>query len=84
MAEHVEKKQWIQKLSHDKSVQSRTFSQGQSVLIRVYGQKRKWTCGTILKPTGPVSYIMKLPNRSPSGLLDGKLHGLSGAAGGFD
>ena len=62
MAEHVEKKQWTQKLSHDKSVQSRTFSQGQSVLIRIYGQKRKWTCGTILKPTGPVSYIVKLPN----------------------
>ena len=62
MAEHVEKKQWTQKLSHDKSVQSRTFSQGQSVLIRIYRQKRKWTCGMILKPTGPVSYIVKLPS----------------------
>ena len=38
MAEHVEKKQWTQKLSHEKSVQSRTFSQGQSVLIRIYGK----------------------------------------------
>ena len=35
---------------------------GQLVLIRIYGQNRKWTYGTILKPTGPVSYIVKLPN----------------------
>ena len=61
-SEHVEKKQWDQKLSHDGSVKSRTFSKGQSVLIRVYGQNRKWTYGTILKPTGPVSYIVQLPN----------------------
>ena len=31
-------------------------------LICIYGQKRKWTCGTILKPTGPVFYIVKLPD----------------------
>ena len=61
-AAHVEMKQWDQKLSHDNSVQSRSFSKGQSVLVRVYGQNRKWTHGTILKPTGPVSYIVKLPN----------------------
>ena len=58
----MEKKQWNQKLSHDNSVPSRTFSQGQSVLIRIYGQNRKWTYGTILRSTGPVSYIVKLPN----------------------
>ena len=62
IAEHVEKKQWEQKLSHDSSVKSRRFEKGQSVLICVYGQNRKWTYRTILKPTGPVSYIVKLPN----------------------
>ena len=29
---------------------------------RIYGQNRKWTYRTILKPTGPVSYIVQLPN----------------------
>ena len=34
-AEHVEKKQWDQKLSHGSSVKSQTFAKGQSVLILI-------------------------------------------------
>jgi len=61
-AEHVESKQWNQKSSHDNSIPSHPFTDGQSVLVRVYGHNHKWTCGTIFKSTGPLSYIVKLPN----------------------
>ena len=61
-AEHVESKQWSQKISHDNSIPSRPFTDGQSVLVRVYGKNHKWTCGIILNSTGPLLYIVKLPN----------------------
>jgi len=44
------------------SIPSHPFADGQSVLVRVYGHNHKWTRGTILKSTGPLSYIVKLPN----------------------
>ena len=47
-AEHVESKQWNQKVSHDNSIPSSSFTVGQLVLVRVYGQTHKWTCGSIL------------------------------------
>jgi len=44
-------------------VQHKQFTNGQPVLVRVYAsQQCKWTHGTILRSTGPVSYIIKLPN----------------------
>ena len=61
-AEHVESKQWNQKSSHDNSILSHPFTNGQSVLVRVYGHNHKWTRGKILKFTSPLSYIVKLPN----------------------
>ena len=61
-AEHVEHKQWNQKASHDNSISSHPFTDGQSLLVRVYGQKHKWTHGIILNSTGPLSYTVKLPN----------------------
>ena len=33
-------------------------------LLCVYGQNHKWTRGSILKSTGPLSYVIKLPNGS--------------------
>ena len=62
IAERVENKQWDQKISHDNAAKSQPFMKGQSVLVRVYGQTRKWARGTILKSTGPVSYVVKLAN----------------------
>ena len=38
---HVENKQWNQKISHDNSVKSHSFSKSQSVLVCVYGQNHK-------------------------------------------
>ena len=61
-ATQVESKQLNQKISHDNSVQPKQFEKGQSVLVRVYGQQYKWTHGTILRSTGPVSYIVRLSN----------------------
>ena len=43
-------------------MQPKQYAKGQSVLVRVYGQRYKWTRGTILRSTGPVSYIVKLLN----------------------
>ena len=54
-AEHVESKQWNQKVSHDNSILSSSFTVGQSVLVCVYSQTHKWTHGSILKSTGPLS-----------------------------
>ena len=61
-AEHVEHKQWNQKASHDNSISSHPFKDGQSVLVRVYGQQHKWTHGIIVNSTDPLSYMVKLPN----------------------
>ena len=58
-AAQVESKQLNQKICHDNSVQP---EKGQLVLVRVYGQQYKWTCGTIFRSTGPVSYIVRLAN----------------------
>ena len=63
-AAHVESKQWNQKVSHDNSIPAPSFTVGQPVLIRVYGQNHKWTHGSILKSTGPLCYVIKLPNGS--------------------
>jgi len=58
-AAQIESKQLNQKISHDNSVQPKQYAKGQSVLV---GQHYKWTRGTILRSTGPVSYIVKLLN----------------------
>ena len=63
-AEHVENKQRSQKISHDNTIQSYPFADGQSVLVRVYGQNHKWTHGSILNSTGPLSYRVKLSDGS--------------------
>ena len=63
-AAQIECKQLNQKVSHDNSVQLKQFSPDQSVLVRVYGQQHKWIRGTILRSTSPVSYIVKLSNRT--------------------
>ena len=58
----VESKQLNQKICHDNSVQLKQFEKGQSVVVCVYGQQYKWTRGTILRSTGPVSYMVRLSN----------------------
>ena len=63
-AAHVESKQWNQKVSHDNSILAPSFTVSQPVLIRVYGHNHKWTRGSILKSTGSLSYVIKLPNGS--------------------
>ena len=54
-AAHVESKQWNQEISHDNLIPASSFTVGQSVLIHVHGQNHKWTHGSILKSTGPLS-----------------------------
>ena len=56
-AAQIEGKQLHQKISHDNSVQLKQLGNGQSVLVHVYSQQYKWTRGTILRSTSPVSYI---------------------------
>ena len=62
MAAQVERKQLNQKICHDNSVQPKLFEIGQSVLVRVYNQPYKWIRSTIIRSTGPVSYIVRLSN----------------------
>ena len=59
IAKHVENKQWKQKIPHDNATNSQPFMKGLSVLVHLYCQTCKWACGTILKSTSPVSYVVK-------------------------
>ena len=62
LEERVERKQWQQKDRHDRSAKARTFSTGDTVLVRNFPSGRGWIRGTITKPVGPVSYQIKLEN----------------------
>ena len=55
-------KQLNQRICHDNSVQPKLFEKGQSVVVHVYNQQYKWTCGTVLRSTGPVSCVVRLSN----------------------
>ena len=61
-AAQIESKQLNQKISHDNLMQSKQYAKDQSVLVHVYGHSYKWSRGTILRSTGPVSYIVKFSN----------------------
>ena len=62
LEERVERKQWQQKDRHDRSAKARTFSTGDTVLVRNFPSGRGWIRGTITKPVGPVSYQIELEN----------------------
>ena len=64
LATNVGKWAIYRKSAEDNSIPSSSFTVGQSVLVRVYGQTHKWTRGSILKSTGSLSYVIKLPNGS--------------------
>ena len=60
--ERVERKQWQQKARHDSTARARTFSTGDTVLVRNFPSGCGWIRGTITKPVSPVSYQIELEN----------------------
>ena len=60
--ERVERKQWQQKARHDSTARTRTFSTGDTILVRNFPLGRGWIRGTITKPVSPVSYQIELEN----------------------
>ncbi|CAC5412453.1 unnamed protein product [Mytilus coruscus] len=56
----VQQKQQRQKQSHDKTAQVRNFNVGDSVYILSHNREAKWITGTLIKRTGPVSFVIKL------------------------
>ena len=61
-ATKVEAAQARQKNQHDQHSRSRRLSVGGGVQARNYSGNRKWTPGTIIQQTGPVSARIKLEN----------------------
>lgn len=57
---HVEKKQELQKQCHDKCAKMRKFSVRDKVYILSHNRESKWINGTIIKRTGPVSFIIEM------------------------
>ncbi|CAG2211726.1 unnamed protein product [Mytilus edulis] len=56
----VQQKQQRQKQSHDKTAQVRNFNVGDSVYILSHNREAKWITGTLIKRTGPVSFVIEL------------------------
>lgn len=56
----VQRKQELQKQCHDKSAKARKFDVGDNVYILSHNRESKWISGTIIKRTGPVSFIIEL------------------------
>ena len=49
-----------QKSTHDITAQNRSFSVGQSVLVRNFAGGERWLPGHIIEPVGPVSFMIEL------------------------
>ena len=62
VSKHVHQKQAEQISQHDQHTKSRNFPVGQNVMVRQFRAGPKWIPGTILKQTGPLSYIVKVHN----------------------
>ena len=56
----VQAKQEQQKSTHDTTAQNRSFSVGQSVLVRNFAGGERWLPGHIIEPVGPVSFMIEL------------------------
>ena len=61
-AERVEDRQLRQKKQHDAKAVDRKLGVGERVFVRNYALGDKWLPGVILRQTGPVSYLVALPN----------------------
>lgn len=51
-----------QKERYDSTAKSRNFVVAETVLVRNYSRGAKWLPGVIVKRTGPVSFLIKLPD----------------------
>ena len=60
--ERVEYRQFQQKLAHDSSAQKRSFEKGDAVFARNFGTGSRWLSSVIQEVTGPVSFVVKLPD----------------------
>ena len=56
----VQKRQQLQKKNHDKRSAPRNFKVGDTVYVRKFPSNDDWIPGTIMKNTGPLSFIIKL------------------------
>ena len=63
-SEVVARKQLEQKKHHDKHSKLRSFTDGQTVLVRDYLSNKKWVYGVISCVLGPTMYKVKLSNGS--------------------
>ena len=62
VGERVEGCQWQQKMNHDPAVRQKTFSKGDMVYFRNFGTGQRWWPGVVQEQTGPLSFLIKLPN----------------------
>ena len=60
LPEEVEKKQNMQKKTHDKNVKRRSFLVGDSVMVRNFGSGSKWIAGKVSNSRAPVSLQVQL------------------------
>ena len=58
----VRKKQTKQKAAHDYHATDHSFEEGASVYVHNQASSPKWIIGTIVKKTGPGSYLVQLEN----------------------
>lgn len=56
LAERVEGKQRLQKQQHDSRAKVRDFKEGEVVLMKNFGQGRRWLPGTIIQFSNPGSF----------------------------
>ena len=59
-AARVERKQEVQKATHDARAKPRSLDVGETVFVKNHGEGEKWLPGVITKCTGPVSFHVKL------------------------
>ena len=60
MTTKVQKKQQAQKESHDKQSTLRSFKVGDTVYVRKLPSNDDWIPGTIIRTTGPLSFVIQL------------------------
>ena len=59
--QRVESKQLSQKINHDTTANVRSFLSDDPVLVKNFNNTgQKWLQGHIIKPVGPLSYLIKL------------------------
>ena len=60
LSDRVDSAQSRQIAAHDKRVQSRSFSLGDTIYVRNYGQGPKWMRGTIVDMVGPYNFYVEV------------------------